>query len=170
MEHTYVNLDFYNNTLSCKINGVQHIFSSIESFISKTNFPFSNTLRISCYEPERNIFVVEELNGAGKSGSDLPEMVWMAENLSVIETAAAQDKQEHPQPDNTPTASMKRLGLLYSTDWVLQRWQEEILLNVSHSLTEETFNEVLQYRQALRDLSVEGKSIDEVTWPTNPLE
>jgi hypothetical protein len=170
MEHTYVNLDFYNNSLSCKINGKLHIFSSAESFISKTNFPFSDTLRISSYEPERNIFVVEEINGVGKSGSDLPEMVWMAQNLSVIEAAAAQDEQEHPHPSNTPTANMQKIGLLYSTDWVLQRWQEEILLNVAHSMTEEKFNQVLQYRQALRDLSVEGKTINEVTWPANPLE
>jgi hypothetical protein len=52
-------------------------------------------------------------------------------------------------------------------------------VNIKQYLSEsdEQFNNVLVYRQALRDLNVHGlaegttrtKTIDDVTWPTNPL-
>jgi hypothetical protein len=169
MQHTYVNLDFYNEMLSCKINNVTYAFSSAENFITKTNFPFLNTLRMACYEPERNIFVVEESNGISKSGSDLPEIIWIAENLANIEAAAIQDNLENNNVPSIP-AGMKRMSLLYSTDWILTRWNEEHLLQIPHSITEEKFGEVLQYRQALRNLPVADKTEDEVTWPVNPLD
>jgi hypothetical protein len=67
--------------------------------------------------------------------------------------------------------------LLFNTDYVLQRHQEETALNITHTLSDQQFNNVLVYRQALRDLNVHGlaegttrtKTIDDVTWPTNPL-
>jgi hypothetical protein len=56
------------------------------------------------------------------------------------------------------------------TDWVLTRWQEETTINVPHSMTEQKFAEVLMYRQALRDITKLYTSLDDVVWPTNPLE
>ena len=172
MQHTYVNLDFYNNNCSCKINGNSYVFHSPQSFVEKTNFPFAATLRISSYEPERNIFVVEDENGVGKNGADLPEMVWFANNLENIESAAIRDNAEREIifPSFVPTIRTERDHKLFLTDWVLTRWQEETTINVPHSMTEQKFAEVLMYRQALRDITNTYTSLDDVVWPTNPLE
>ena len=165
VEHTYINLDFYNATLGCKIKGINHIFSSIESFVTKTNWPFP-LVRICVYEPDRNIFAVEELGGIGKQGADVPEIVWCKDNLNVILNAAIEDRRE---TSPTMTARMQAIDLLYRTDWVAARWQEETLLGIPHSLSQEKFNEVLQYRQTLRELKSDTPAM-QVTWPTNPLD
>ena len=172
MQHTYVNLDFYNNNFSCKINGNLYVFLSAQSFIEKTNFPFADTLRLSAYEPERNIFNVEDVGGIGKSGPDLPEMVWFENNLANIESAAIRDASERAVifPPFVPTIRTERNQKLFMTDWVLTRWQEETTINVPHSMTEEKFAEVLMYRQALRNITNTYTSLDDVVWPTNPLE
>lgn len=172
MQHTIVSLDFYNNNFICKINETKHAFSSAQSFLEKTNFPFATTLRISTYEPDRNIFVVEDVGGVGKSGADLPEMVWFANNLAIIEDAAIRDRAETEiiLPPLVPTLRSERDYKLFSTDWVLTRWQEETTINVPHSMTEQKFAEVLMYRQALRDITNKYTSLDDVVWPTNPLE
>jgi hypothetical protein len=172
MQHTYVNLDFYNNNFSCKINGNIYVFLSEQSFIEKTNFPFTETLRICSYEPERNIFNVEDVGGVGKSGPELPEMVWITNNLANIEAAAIRDASEREVivPSFVPTIRTERDHRLFLTDWVLTRWQEETTINVPHSMTEEKFAEVLMYRQALRNITNTYTSLDDVVWPTNPLE
>ena len=172
MQHTYVVLDFYNNAFSCKINGNTYVFSSAKSFLEKTNFPFAETLRISSYEPERNIFAVEDVGGIAKSGADLPEIIWFAENLAKIEDAAIRDKAETEivMPYFEPTIQSERNYKLFMTDWVLTRWQEETTINVPHSMTEQKFAEVLVYRQALRDITKLYTSLNDVVWPTNPLE
>jgi hypothetical protein len=172
MQHTYVNLDFYNNNFSCKINGNLYVFLSAQSFIEKTNFPFTATLRILSYEPERNIFAIENVGGIGQSGSNLPEMVWIENNLANIESAAIRDASEREVifPSFVPTIRTERDHKLVMTDWVLTRWQEETTINVPHSMTEEKFAEVLMYRQALRNITQLYTSLDDVVWPTNPLE
>jgi len=144
-------------------------------FIEHTNFPFTDTVRRVSYEPDRNLYVVEELNGKISSGSDLPVIVWIANHLTNIEQAAIADLAMNTA--RVP-ASAQREMLIYNTDYILQRHQEETLLNISHKLTDQQFADVLAYRQALRDLNVNGyvegttkiKTITDVTWPTNPLE
>ena len=68
-----------------------------------------------------------------------------------------------------PTLRNQRDALLFATDWVLTRWQEETTINVPHSITEQKFADVLMYRQALRDITNVYTSLDDVVWPTNPL-
>jgi hypothetical protein len=172
MQHTYVNLDFYNNNCTCKINDNNYVFHSVQSFVEKTNFPFAETLGISAYEPERNIFNVEYVGGIGKSGPELPEMVWFANNLENIESAAIRDNAEREIifPSFVATIRTERDQKLVMTDWVLTRWQEETTINVPHSMTEQKFAEVLMYRQALRNITNTYTSLDDVVWPTNPLE
>jgi hypothetical protein len=168
MQHTYVNIDFYNNNITCKINDNTYVFSSENSFFQKTNFPFAETTRILSYEPERNIFVVERTNGEMFSGFDLPEMQWIANNLTLIEQSAIADLANQPAV-YVPTLRDQRDALLFATDWVLTRWQEETTINVAHSITEQKFADVLMYRQALRDITNLYTSLDDVVWPTNPL-
>ena len=168
MQHTYVNIDFYNDSITCKINGITYVFSSENSFLEKTNFPFTETTRILSYEPERNIFVVERTNGEMFSGFNLPEIQWIANNLTLIEQSAIADLASQP-PMYVPTLRNQRDALLFATDWVLTRWQEETTINVPHSITEQKFADVLMYRQALRDITNVYTSLDDVVWPTNPL-
>ena len=144
-------------------------------FIEHTNFPYTETVRKISYEPDRNIYIVEELNGKISSGVDLPSIVWISNHLANIEQAAIADAAANTA--RVP-ASAQREMLIYNTDYILQRHQEETLLNISHKLTDQQFADVLAYRQALRDLDVNGyvegttkiKIITDVTWPTNPLE
>lgn len=175
MLHNYVSIDFYNGTVSCRFNGTGYLFSASSVFIEHTNFPFTDTVRRVSYEPDRNLYAVEELNGVVSSGSSLPAIVWIAEHLANIEQAAIADLAMNTV--RVP-ASAQREMLIYNTDYILQRHQEETLLNISHKLTDQQFANVLGYRQALRDLDVNGyvegttkiKTISDVTWPTNPLE
>lgn len=175
MLHNYVSIDFYNGSVSCRINNANYLFSAPSVFIEHTNFPFTDTVRRVSYEPERNLYAVEELNGKMTSGSDLPVIVWVANHLANIEQAAIADAAASAA--RVP-ASAQRQILIYNTDYILQRHQEETLLNITHKLTDQQFADVLAYRQALRDLNVNGyvegttkiKTITDVTWPTNPLE
>jgi len=175
MLHNYVSIDFYNGAVSCRFNGTNYLFSAPSVFIEHTNFPYTETVRRVSYEPDRNLYVVEELNGKVSSGPSLPTIVWIAEHLTNIEQAAIADLAMNTA--RVP-ASAQREVLIYNTDYILQRHQEETLLNISHKLTDQQFANVLAYRQALRDLDVNGyvegttkiKTISDVTWPTNPLE
>lgn len=175
MLHNYVSIDFYNGTVSCRFNSTNYLFSAASVFIEHTNFPFTETVRRISYEPDRNLYAVEELHGKISSGVDLPAIVWISNHLANIEQAAIADAAANTA--RIP-ASAQREMLIYNTDYILQRHQEETLLNISHKLTDQQFADVLAYRQALRDLDVNGyvegtakiKIITDVIWPTNPLE
>ena len=179
MLHNYVSIDFYNGSVSCRFNGTNYLFSSPATFVERTTFPFTDTVRRVSYEPDRNLYVVEELNGVSSSGSILPAIVWITEHLTNIEQAAIADAivQVADNIANLPASSQREI-LLYKTDYVIQRHQEQTMLNITHTLTDQQFADVLAYRQALRDLNVNGfvegttkiKTISDVTWPTNPLE
>ena len=164
----YVFIDFYNNGASCRIDDVVHAFSSADAFKYGAGFPYSETMQLVSYEPERNIYVVEFVGGRSESGQDLNAMVWIRENLDKIKAAAIQDLAEHPlYPPLTLTAV--RNGKLYDTDWVLQRKQEEDLQGLPNTMSAEKFAAVLAYRQALRDIIKTYSDIKTVVWPTNPL-
>jgi hypothetical protein len=173
MAHTFVSLDYYNENFSCRLNGNSYVFSSASSFNS-TGFPFVDTVKILSYEPDRRLYVVEDSNGNVTNNPDSSEIQWIHNNLNVIEQVALREyESNHPKT----SAADQRTILLFNTDYILQRHQEETALNITHTLTDEQFNNVLVYRQALRDLNVHGlaegttrtKTIDDVTWPTNPL-
>lgn len=168
MDHTYVSADFYNNTVSCKINGITRVFSSIDAFKYGTSFPYSENVRIFAYEPARNIYVVEFTNGQVQTGPDLHAMVWVAENLSSIEQAAILDESEHPAQAPLTLVETRNIKLIM-TDWVLQRKQEEDLQGLPNTMSAEKFAAVLAYRQALRDITKTYSDIKTVVWPIDPL-
>ena len=168
MAHTYISIDFYNNSAACKINDVLRVFSSAEAFKYGAQFPYSDNVRLLSYEPERNIFVVEFVNGVVETGEHLHAIQWVAENLSKIEQAAILDEQENPA-NPEPTLLETRNIKLASTDWVLIRKQEEDLLGLPNSMSSEKFAAVLQYRQALRDITKSYSDIKTVVWPIDPL-
>lgn len=98
MNHTYIAIDFYNDRVSCKLGGVTYVFSSAQSFVDLTEFPFAATVRVASYEPLRNIYVVEYAGGVTTQGGDLPEMLWLGANIVNIQKAAIKDQELHPQP------------------------------------------------------------------------
>lgn len=174
MAQTFVSIDFYNENFSCRINNTSYVFSSKEQFVTRTGFPFEDTVKMISYEPERNINTIHYSNGTIINDSELPEIAWIQNNLAAIEQGAKDDAI-----NSIPviSAADQRNILLYSTDYIVQRHSEETLLNLPHTLDDNKFNDILVYRQALRDLNVNGfvegttrnKTLNDVTWPVNPL-
>ena len=67
---------------------------------------------------------------------------------------------------------MTRNQKLGELDWIVQRHQEQLALNISTTLTNEQYIAVLVYKQQLRDLTntySKTTPTEQVTWPTNPL-
>ena len=168
MEITILSLDFQHNSHFIRRNDFSYLWSSEPNFIADSNFPFvDTTVRVS-YEPERNLFVVERLGGVTETGDGLPEIQWAKDNFdSLLSAATSRDHSER----FVVTLAMERAQLLFDTDWVLQRKQEQDLLGLPNTMSDEQFNTVLVYRQALRDLT-NTYSADtpatEVVWPVKP--
>lgn len=144
-----VGLDFYNNTADIYFDGIQHAFESAQSFVSKTEFNFPN-LKIMAIEIERGIFVVERAGGAVESGRDQPEIDWVLNNIDSIKSIARIEIQERAVLE-TPTWDGVRSMSLYSTDWAVIRHRDQVELQINTSLTVEQYQQLLQYRQQLRD-------------------
>jgi hypothetical protein len=88
-----------------------------------------------------------------------------------------------PEPDPVPTPEEihavkvsallnERVQLLYSSDWMIIRHQDELLAGATPTLTATKLKAVLDYRQALRDLpKADGFpecSLPVLMWPTSP--
>lgn len=64
---------------------------------------------------------------------------------------------------------------LDETQWLVSRHQEQLSNNIATTLTDEQYEELLQYRQALRDLPTldgfpwQGGDNGEIPWPTMPI-
>ena len=169
MAHDFINIDTYNNTASCRLGDKEIAFPSANDFITALQFPFE--IGLLNWEPLRCHWIVE-IPGSPptiKGGSSLPEMVWIDDNLERIRAYMLQLLSQQPQPREVTVADIRN-NMLQRTDWILQRQQEEQLLNLPLTLTQEKFQEVLVYRQALRDITQTYTSLITVVWPVNPLE
>ena len=169
MNHEYVQIDNYNNSVSCKFDNTTYLFSTIEDFVTATNFPF--TVGLLSWEPSRHHYVIERptLPPTCEYGDTLPEMLWISENrLNIINSCIKYQEAQPKGPEFTIRDG--RNMLLFQTDFVLQKRQEEQLMNIPYTLSEEKFQQVLMYRQALRDITKTYDSFTTVIWPTNPLE
>jgi hypothetical protein len=169
MIHEYIQIDTYNNTASCRLNGISCIFPSASEFIQTTGFPFE--VGLLNWEPSRAHWVVERPGTPPTivSGSNLPEIIWLDDHKAALTEYCRQYVESLPKPPEITLRNV-RDGTLYATDWVLQRRQEEQLLNLPLTLTEEKFQQVLVYRQALRNMTNTYSSLDNAVWPVNPLE
>lgn len=169
MNYTTLTADFFNKSISCRFDDITYVFTTVEKFVELTGYPYSDTTLFLSYEPIRNIFSVERIGGVYESGETIDEISWIVSNLDVIKQAAISNEAERQASMPTVTLAMVRDGMLYTTDWVLQRYQEETLLNLPHTITDAQLTAVLEYRQQLRDITKTYSSIDTVVWPTNPL-
>lgn len=59
----------------------------------------------------------------------------------------------------------RRIG---AVEWVVQRHAEEQALGIETTLTEAQYTEVLQYKQALRDVPQDNEDADNINWPPMP--
>lgn len=169
MDNTLLTLDFFNDSYSIRSGSVEYTWFTKTAFLEDSAFPFEDGLISLTYEPYRNIYLVDKRNQGVASGIDLPEMVWIDDNFStMLEKGRLRRIIETP----VMTVSIMRDIKLSATDWVLIRHQEESLLGIPNSLTEEQLRAVLEYRQELRDIT---KTIDpstpedQITWPISPI-
>lgn len=169
MDNRTLNLDFYNNSYYVRSGNIQYAWFSLENFIADTSFPHSTGLMMISYEPGRNIYVVERENQVYEYGTDVTEIQWIATNFdTVLELGRVKQLAETP----VLTMEMVRQGKLIEADWLVQRHQEETLLNITHKLTNEQYLAVLTYKQQLRDLTntySKDTPSENVTWPIDPL-
>ena len=168
MDYTYFTLNVYNNHASITKNGEGYIFSSVDKFVERTNFPYIEQAKMIHHEGFRNNWVVERTGGEIVSGPDLEEIVWITNYMEFIWNHALKDKEEQEALSAPPLSALRNFKL-YETDWILQRHQEETMLNLAHKFTEQQITAVLIYRQQLRDMSLTGLTEKTVVWPTNPI-
>ena len=145
------------------MNGINHLFSSIDNFISLSGYPFTNT-HLLFFEPERGIFVVERSGPQTVGGEELEEIQWIIANKDNIIQAAYTDGYGNISA-YTPTLSQVRDQKLYETDWMVLRNRDQIDAGIATSLTTDQFQKLLTYRQDLRDITKKYTSLDDVVWP-----
>jgi hypothetical protein len=161
MEFNRVTLDFLNKSCSIPLSGVDHLFSSPENFRSLTGYPFENT-HLMFFEQERNIFVVERSGPETVSGDDIEEIKWVMTNKDNIKQAAYNDGYGALAP--MASVAEVRTGKLYETDWMVLRHRDQVEAGTATTLTNTQYQNLLIYRQALRDLSKDYNN-DNVVWP-----
>jgi hypothetical protein len=169
MRLTNAVLDFYNNSYFVRSGSVQYAWFSADSFIADTSFPYTNGTMLLSYEPTRDIYTVERQNQIYEYGTEVAEIQWISTNFDrIIEIAQTKQAAETP----IVTLELARQVKFYETDWLVQRHQEQIMLNIATTLTNEKYVELLAYRQKLRELTntfIKTTPAEQVTWPVNPL-
>lgn len=169
MEVLIVGIDLINACNFVKHNDFTYLWPSSQEFLQDSGYPFGDTTIIASYEPIRNLFIVERLGTGVATGQDLPEMVWLSNNANrLLEIGRARDSLETP----FVTVDDMRRALLADTDWVIVRKQEQDLVGAVSPMSAELFQAVLQYRQALRDITLtydKALPADQIVWPANPL-
>jgi hypothetical protein len=169
MINNLVSLDFYNSSFLIRLDSKEYFWNSISKFKSDTNYPYTDTVGLLSYEPERGVYNLEYTGGAFKTGSDLPEIKWFIDNKAILIDKINALNQAAVI---IITLEMTRNQKLFELDWVVQRHQEQLDLNIPTSLTNEQYIAVLTYKQQLRNLTntySKDTPTEEVTWPTNPL-
>ena len=168
MINNMVSLDFYGSHFYIKFEGKEYHWDDPAKFITDTGYPYTST-RLLAYEPERNMYLVERLGPESLSGQELPEIQWFTDNKQRLIPMLEQLIQADIP---VVTMEMTRSQLLYDTDWIVQRHQEQLALGSATTLTPEQYIAVLNYKQQLRDLTNTysiNTPTEQVVWPTNPL-
>jgi len=169
MDNRTLTLDFYNNSYYVRSGSTEYAWFSLDTFAADTSFPYAEGLMMIAYEPGRNIYVLERENQVYEYGTEVTELAWVVSNFdAILETGRLKRIAETP----VLTMAMVRQAKLFDTDWVVQRHQEETLLNIPHTLTDAQFTSVLTYKQQLRDLTDTYPSdtpSENVVWPVDPL-
>lgn len=148
---TRFSLNLYTNNLVVQFGNLIHVAHDPAVFLEEVGFNFPNTRMFDC-EVERGISIVERVGGEREVGTETPEALWFIDNLDSIRSTAQREADTHRQEPLAPTWDMLRSIALASTDWMVQRHNEQILIDSPTTLSSEQFVELLKYRQTLRDL------------------
>lgn len=165
MNNTFFIYESLPDIVSFRYNNKAHT-CTWEKFSNKYSPPFnvSNIFSIN-YEPERKIFVVCLIeNNETIFGEQSLEINWIKANWNnFIETFS-----ELTQEQITLSVSEKKRELLFETDWIVQRHQEQALIDAPTSITQDQFYALLSYRQLIRDIDASEDPETSITWPTYP--
>ena len=170
MNNNIASLDFYNLHFFLRVDNKEYYWQELSKFIADTGYPFADTAAYVSYEPHREIYHVERKDTKEVIlGIEQPEIQWFIDNkymlLGIIEQLTAVDNP-------VLTGLMQRAQYLYDTDWLVQRHQEEILRNVTTTLSQEQIYNLLLYKQELRDLTQHydlTQPAQGIDWPINPI-
>ena len=168
MNKDIISLDFYNSHFYIKLGDTEYYSDNLDRFQTDIGYPYCS-IKFLAYEPDRNIYQVEDSDNTTKTGIETEEIGWFLTNkqhlLFVLTNLAQTNTQEL-------TLEIERNIRFADTDWLIQRHQEEILLMKTPTLTNTQFTDLLNYRQQLRDLTnTYSKDIvtNTVAWPINPI-
>jgi hypothetical protein len=149
------------NLVSFKSGDVQHTVSW-EKFNKKYNPPFGKGIFSVNYEPERGLFHVVLTNNQLISGEQSLEINWVKANWQNFCDSI------HEISDEFISVLLQKQIILGSTDWIVQRHQDQLFLNNQTNLSPDQFLELLTYRQQIRDVISSEDAADSVQWPARP--
>lgn len=167
MAHDFISLDYDNESFSARIDDDEHAFSSMKEFFTLTGFPYKTGISAISLEPYRNIYTVVYTDGKQTHTEHSDEIQWLLKNWNKIKEAINEDAANTVY--NVWTLVDERNMRLNSTDWLVSRHTEEKILEMSTTLTDSKFTQLLTYRQQLRDITNQYTTLDDVVWPINPL-
>lgn len=165
----------------CIINGEQ---CSDNELFNKSDFPFhalqyhNNILILEPSMSEDNI-VLEGTDGYNYQNYIPTALERFNEKKQQEETERLAREAEYQTFYNSDEqrairVRQERDKRLDETQWLVSRHQEQLSNNIATTLTEGQYEELLQYRQALRDLPTldgfpwQGGDNDEIPWPPVP--
>lgn len=157
-----ITVDSFNDTIDIDFQGIRCLMSW-KIFVEETNCPFDleNLFYIN-YEPDRNMYFIEKRGGLVLGGKEIPEIIWIESNYEAIRNFAEKYKPEEP----VFTIQMRIQEYLLQTDWMVIRHKEQLELGVETSLDNDQYNNLLSYRQYLRDYDIENGDINNIDPPS----
>jgi hypothetical protein len=166
-------LDRMNESLTITKNDFKFFTTDCDVFLQTIDFlpQFDDTIIIN-YEPQRGIYVIENSGGNTFGGINLTEIQWIQNNFDNIVSAAQQSAQNEFVNDLSNVRNIRDIRISL-TDWLITRHNEELLFNVSPTLSNDQLQELRGYRQSLRDLEgLDEKYTEEIkqtfVWPQLP--
>jgi hypothetical protein len=163
-----VNLDFYNHHYFVRVDNKEYYTTDQNKFAEDMCYALNPLIGALSYEPSRNIYHIEYRDGTQQSGSDLPEFEWFVDNAAAMYSKILESEQRDAF---VVTIEMQRAQLLYETDWLVQRHQEQLLRQATPTLDEGQFRALLDYKQELRDLTQhysKDQPAEIISWPQKP--
>lgn len=165
--HTMFTLDFWNDSYYFKQGKDVAFWNDPDEFRRDTGWSFDE-VRFVAVETERDIYDVHYVGNAINKGPSQNEIQWLLERVS---TFIELGKQQFDQRNPVHTMDTLRNVRLFESDFLVSRHKEQLELGVNTTLSEEEFNQLLTYRQQLRDLGLQyNKDLrwSLVTWPVAP--
>ncbi|MEJ8675359.1 phage tail assembly chaperone [Chromobacterium amazonense] len=99
-----------------------------------------------------------------------PFAIWKGDHWGVDEAVKPETKRwpELTEQERAAQARTERDQRLTATEWLVQRHRDETDLGRPATLKREEFDQLMAYRQALRDIPMQSGFPDQVDWPILP--